>query len=342
MKIKEIHQRQPITEESWADIAKAAYAGAVGQKDIFGKDDNKYNAEIEKSQAGQDWLIKNFTKRANTANPPTADNYRKIAQQLLNQMISNQTGVFKNLLMTMGLKDRPTTDIETFINEIKKSFGNDLKSLPELSRVLENLGRTYDRVLTQATQHKKGQSADSELQRVMGGFAAIWYNLPKIMKDAIDRNIQSSRYGEQWIDAGNGVEIRPETSYRGISARYNNEVFNFRNPIWYDSLDRRTPADIQDLLTKSLEAVSSKIPVTRQTAPDTAASTTAQSQTGSQQPVMIKGSSGIEFQYNDKDKTWSASGEIISDPKTIQRLNQLALPQFQNRAMGLKTRGSAK
>jgi hypothetical protein len=57
---------------------------------------------------------------------------------------------------------------------------------------------------------------------------------------------------------------------------------------------------------------------------------------------MIKGRSGIEFQYNDKDKTWSASGEIISDPETIQRLNQLALPQFQNRAMGLKTRGSAK
>jgi hypothetical protein len=85
-----------------------------------------------------------------------------------------------------------------------------------------------------------------------------------------------------------------------------------------------------------------KAPVARQTAPDTAANTTAQSQTGSQQPVMIKGRSGIEFQYNDKDKTWSASGEIISDPETIQRLNQLALPQFQNRAMGLKTRGSAK
>lgn len=345
MKIKEIHQRQPITEESWADIAKAAYAGAVGQKDIFGADKpNQYNAEIQKSQAGQDWLVKNFTKRANTANPPTADNYRKIAQQLLNQMISNQTGVFKNLLMTMGLKDRPTTNIETFINDIKKSFGNDLKSLPELSRALDNLGRTYDRVLTQATQHKVGQSADSELQRVMAGFAAIWYNLPKIMKDAIDRNIQSARYGDQWIDAGNGVEIKPATGDRSTLARYNNEVFEFQGSIWYDSLRRRTPADIQDLLTKSLEAVSSKMkaPVARQTAPDTAASTTAQSRTDSQQPVMIKGSSGIEFQYNDKDKTWSASGEIISDPRMIQRLNQLALPQFQNRAMGLKTRGGAK
>ena len=276
MKIKEIHQREPITEESWADIAKAAYAGATGQKDLFGKEEekNKYNAEIEKSQAGQDWLVKNFTKRANTANPPTADNYRKIAQQLLNQMISNQTGVFKNLLMTMGLKDRPTTNIETFINDIKKSFGNDLKSFPELNRILDNLGRTYDAVLDQSAQHKVGQSADPELQRVMAGFASIWYNLPKIMKDAIDRNIQSSRYGEQWIDAGNGVDIKPATIFdRSISARYNNEVFYYRHPNWYDSVGSPTPADIQNLLIRSLEAVNKKIKVPN--SPSTAGGSTS-------------------------------------------------------------------
>ena len=275
MKIKEIHQRQPITEESWADIAKAAYAGAVGQKDLFGKEDNKYNAEIEKSQAGQDWLIKNFTKRANTANPPTADNYRKIAQQLLNQMISNQTGVFKNLLMTMGLKDRPTTDIETFINDIKKSFGNDLKSFPELNRILDNLGRTYDAVLDQSAQHKVGQSADPELQRVMAGFASIWYNLPKIMKDAIDRNIQSARYGEQWIDAGGGVEIKPESNLdRRIAARFNDEVFNLQNNKWRDSLNSEAPEDIQAYLNNALQIaqLKQKTPLVKTTAaPNTAA-----------------------------------------------------------------------
>lgn len=339
MKIREIHQKSVITEESWMDIAKAAYAGAVGQKDVFGKDDNKYNAEIEKSKEGADWLIKNFTKKANTANPPTSDNYRKIAQQLLDQMLTNQTGLFKNMLVKMGVK-KPSTDIQSFINGIRSSFGNNLRELPELNRALDNLGRTYDAVINQAEQHRVSQKADPELQRLMAGFASIWYNLPKIMQTAVDRSIQSSRYGEQWIDAGNGVEIKRASIYDDRTlARYNNEIFNFRDSIWRDSLNRPTSADIQTLLTYSMELVSKKIkaPAASMPAPDTAVSTTSKT---AQQPVMIKGSSGREFQYNDKDKTWSTAGEIISDPRIIQRLNKLALPQFQNRAMGLKTRGA--
>ena len=257
MKIREIYQPSVIKEESWQDIAMAALAG----KDVFGKvEGNRYNAEIEKSKAGQDWLVKNFASRANRVNPPNPEKYREIAKQLLDQLMSNQTGVFKNLLMTMGLKDRRVTDIETFINDIKKSFGNDLRSLPELSRVLDNLGRTYDRVLTQSTEHQSGQQTDPELQRLMGGFAAIWYNLPKIMKDAIDRSIQSARYGEQWIDAGGGVEIKPESQLdRRIAARYNDEVFNFRDSKWRDSLDRATPEDIQDYLNNALNRVQLKL-----------------------------------------------------------------------------------
>ena len=257
MKIREIYQPSVIKEESWQDIAMAALAG----KDVFGKvEGNRYNAEIEKSKAGQDWLVKNFASRANRVNPPNPEKYREIAKQLLDQLMSNQTGVFKNLLMTMGLKDRRVTDIETFINDIKKSFGNDLRSLPELSRVLDNLGRTYDNVLTQSTQHQSGQQTDPELQRLMGGFAAIWYNLPKIMKDAIDRSIQSARYGEQWIDAGGGVEIKPESQLdRRIAARYNDEVFNFRDSKWRDSLDRATPEDIQDYLNNALNRVQLKL-----------------------------------------------------------------------------------
>ena len=257
MKIREIYQPSVIKEESWQDIAMAALAG----KDVFGKvEGNRYNAEIEKSKAGQDWLVKNFASRANRVNPPNPEKYREIAKQLLDQLMSNQTGVFKNLLMTMGLKDRRVTDIETFINDIKKSFGNDLRSLPELSRVLDNLGRTYDNVLTQSTQHQSGQQTDPELQRLMGGFAAIWYNLPKIMKDAIDRSIQSARYGEQWIDAGGGVEIKPESQLdRRIAARYNDEVFNFRDSKWRDSLDRATPEDIQDYLNNALKRVQLKL-----------------------------------------------------------------------------------
>ena len=343
MKIREIYQPSVIKEESWQDIAMAALAG----KDVFGKvEGNRYNAEIEKSKAGQDWLVKNFASRANRVNPPNPEKYREIAKQLLDQLMSNQTGGFKNLLMTMGLKDRPVTDIETFINDIKKSFGNDLRSLPELSRVLDNLGRTYDNVLTQSTQHQSGQQTNPDLQRLMGGFAAIWYNLPSIMKDAINRSVQSARYGEQWIDAGGGVEIKPESNLdRRIAARFNDEVFNLQNNKWRDSLNSEAPEDIQAYLNNALQIaqLKQKTPLVKTTAaPNTAASTTAQSQTGSQQPVIIKDTSGTEFQYNDKDKTWSASGEIISDPRMIERLNQLALPQFQNRAMGLKTRGRAK
>ena len=250
MKIREIYQPSVIKEESWQDIAMAALAG----KDVFGKvEGNRYNAEIEKSKAGQDWLVKNFVSRANRVNPPNPEKYREIAKQLLDQLMSNQTGVFKNLLMTMGLKDRPTTDIDSFINDIKKSFGNDLKLLPELSRVLDNLGRTYDDILVRASEHRSG-SIDPALQRLMAGFSAIWYNLPNIMKDAIDRNIQSARYGERWIDVGGGVEIKPESNLdRRIAARFNDEVFNLQNNKWRDSLNSEAPEDIQAYLNNALQ-----------------------------------------------------------------------------------------
>ena len=250
MKIREIYQPSVIKEESWQDIAMAALAG----KDVFGKvEGNRYNAEIEKSKAGQDWLVKNFVSRANSVKPPNPEKYREIAKQLLDQLMSNQTGVFKNLLMAMGLKNRPTTDIDSFINDIKKSFGNDLKLLPELSRVLDNLGRTYDDILVRASEHRSG-SIDPALQRLMAGFSAIWYNLPNIMKDAIDRNIQSARYGERWIDVGGGVEIKPESNLdRRIAARFNDEVFNLQNNKWRDSLNSEAPEDIQAYLNNALQ-----------------------------------------------------------------------------------------
>ena len=88
----------------------------------------------------------------------------------------------------------------------------------------------------------------------MAGFASIWYNLPKIMKDAIDRNIQSARYGEQWIDVGGGVEIKPESNLdRRIAARYNDEVFNLQNNKWRDSLNSEAPEDIQAYLNNALQ-----------------------------------------------------------------------------------------
>ena len=271
MKIREIYQPSVIKEESWQDIAMAALAG----KDVFGKvEGNRHNAEIEKSKAGQDWLVKNFVSRANSVKPPNPEKYREIAKQLLDQLMSNQTGVFKNLLMAMGLKNRPTTDIDSFINDIKKSFGNDLKLLPELSRVLDNLGRTYDDILVRASEHRSG-SIDPALQRLMAGFSAIWYNLPNIMKDAINRSIQSARYGERWIDVGGGVEIKPESNLdRRIAARFNDEVFNLQNNKWRDSLNSEAPEDIQAYLNNALQIaqLKQKTPLVKTTAaPNTAA-----------------------------------------------------------------------
>jgi hypothetical protein len=433
MKIKEIYQREQITEESWTDIAKAAYAGATGQKDKFGADKpNQYNAEIAKSQEGADWLTKNFIGQANKVKAPTPESYQQIAQQLLNQLLSNQTSSFQNILSKLSKKSpkfqtlltktglgRPGTDIETFIDGVKSSFGN----VPELNSQLDKLGTTHDEIISKAAQYQAGQKIDPALQQDMAGFSAAWYNLPATLQYAADRSIQSGRYGERWVDAGQGIEIKPASVLdRSIQARYQNEVYFYdnRSKSWQDSAygpvspnvalqlntaltkvqdknkfnsvspgtaDQASGAPaaasqsspdstkaqpqagmdsdrfgnmVQNLTNKSTANTTTAEPqagmdanrfgnmissLAGQNAASSAGSTTAQkaqSQAGSQQPVMIKGKSGMEFQYNDKDKTWSASGEIISDPRMVQRLNQLALPQFQNRAMGLKTRGGAK
>jgi len=219
------------------------------------------------------------------------------------------------------LKNRPTTDIDSFINDIKIKFGNDLRLLPELSRVLDNLGRTYDDILVKASEHHQTGSQqpviikdpsgtefqynnkdktwsalgniisdpetiqrlnqflkspiDPALQRLMAGFSAIWYNLPNIMKDAINRSIQSARDGERWIDVGNGVQIKPESSLdRRIAASFNDEVFNFRDSKWRDSLDREAPYDIQAFLNNALKIAQLKLkaPQAKTTAaPNTAA-----------------------------------------------------------------------
>ena len=74
------------------------------------------------------------------------------------------------------------------------------------------------------------------------------------MKDAIDRNIQSARYGERWIDVGGGVEIKPESNLdRRIAARFNDEVFNLQNNKWRDSLNSEAPEDIQAYLNNALQ-----------------------------------------------------------------------------------------
>lgn len=238
MKIKEIHQRQRIKEESWADIAKAAYAGATGQKDLFGGDKpNQYNPAMAKSQEGADWLAKSFISKANSAKSATPENYSEIAKQLLNQLLINQTSKFQNILSTLSKKSpkfqtlltktglaKPGTDIDTFIKGVKSSFGN----VPEITTQLDKLGTTHNEILLKAAKHQPGQKIDPALQQDMAGFAAAWYNLPSTLQYAADRIIQSARYGERWIDAGNGIEIKPATAYdRTIQARYQDDLFYY-------------------------------------------------------------------------------------------------------------------
>jgi hypothetical protein len=269
MKIKEIHQRQLIKEESWADIAKAAYAGATGQKDLFGGDKpNQYNPAMAKSQEGADWLANSFISKANSAKSATPEAYSEIAKQLLNQLLSNQTSKFQNILSKLSKKSpkfqtlltktglgRPGTDIDTFINGVKSSFGN----VPEITTQLNKLGTTYDEILLQAAKHQPGQKKiDPALQQDMAGFAAAWYNLPSTLQYAADRSIQSGRYGERWVDAGNGIEIKPASVLdRSIQARYQDEIYFYdnRTKSWQDSAYGAVPASISDQLNAALEKV---------------------------------------------------------------------------------------
>lgn len=271
MKIKEIHQRQPITEESWTDIAKAAYAGATGQKDLFGADKpNQYNAEIAKSQQGADWLAKNFISQANNVKAPTPEAYQQIAQQLLNQLLSNQTSSFQNILSKLSKKSpkfqtlltktglgRPGTDIDTFIDGVKSSFGN----VPELNTQLDKLGITYDNLILQAGKHQAGQKIDPALQQDMAGFSAAWYNLPATLQYAANRSLQAGRYGERWIDAGNGIEIKPASELdSSIQARYQNEVYFYdkRSKSWRDSAYGSVYPNVALQLNTALEKVQGK------------------------------------------------------------------------------------
>lgn len=271
MKIRDIHQPRYVTEETWKDIAKAAYASATGQKDLFGGEKpNQYNPAAVKSQQGADWLSNNFIKQANSVKSPTPDAYKKIAKQLLNQLLSNQTGKFQEILSRLSKKSprfqilltktglgRPGTDIETFIDGVKSSFGN----VPEINTQLDKLGTTYDEILLKAAEHKAGQKIDPALQQDIAGFAAAWYNLPATLQYAAERSIQSGKYGERWIDAGNGIEIKPATILdRSIQARYQQEVYFFdnRSKSWLDSAYGPVSDSIALQLNTALEKIQSK------------------------------------------------------------------------------------
>ena len=66
--------------------------------------------------------------------------------------------------------------------------------------------------------------------------------------------------------------------------------------------------------------------------PDSAAST----QPGASSkltPVSIKDRNGKTFQFNDSNRKWYSNRQEITDPSSIEKLNQAALVQFQNREM---------
>lgn len=254
------------------DAAKAAYSGATGQKDLFGGDKaSQYNPAAGKSQEGANWLAKSFISQANAVKSPTPDAYQEIARQLLNQLLSNQTGKFQKILSSLGKKSpkfqnlltktglgRPGTDIDSFIDGVRSSFGN----VPEVNTQLDKLGTTYDEIILKAGKHQEKQrKIDPALQQDMAGFAAAWYNLPNTLQQAATRNIQSVRYGERWIDAGNSIEIKPASvSDRSIQARYQNEIYFYdtRSRSWLDSAQGPVPANMELQLNTALNKVQSR------------------------------------------------------------------------------------
>lgn len=264
MKIHEVFQRQQINEESLADIAKAAYAGATGQKDLFGTSTatrGQTNPNTDKALKGANWLISNFNQQAKGVRTPSPEAYQKIVTDLMDQMAANQTGFFSNLKKKIGLGATPSSDIPSLVTSLKQSLGSAVKEVPQLGRALDSLDRTYKNILNQAAQYQPGQNVDPDLQRNMQGFATIWYNLPDLMKSAMDRSIASAGYGERWIDAGQGIEIKPATAYdRTIQARYQDDIFYFdpSNNRWLDGARKPVSPEMAYGLNQALETVGIK------------------------------------------------------------------------------------
>lgn len=367
MKIRDIHQSRILSEFNWSDAAKSFYAGATGQQNLMPQA-NKFNVTGDKAKEGAKWFTDNFVRQAKNLQQKTPADFEKLAQSLTKSITTNQTGLFAQIKKKLGLGPTSADTVDSLVANVKKSMGQSLTQNPELSKALDKLQNSYNDLITKSGQYKPGQQIDPTLQQAIQGFAVSWYNLPSAMDSAASRAIQSATYGDRWIDAGNGFEIKPASVYdRNIQARYQDEIFFYDKPSqkWTDNTDQPLDPKWQISLNQAMKNAGIKVQHTG--APPDQQKTDADQTTGSglvipasqrkrspqqqaalqtpaaaaaQQPVMIKGRSGREFQYNDKDKTWSTAGEIISDPRIIQRLNKLALPQFQNRAMGLKTRGA--
>lgn len=59
-----------------------------------------------------------------------------------------------------------------------------------------------------------------------------------------------------------------------------------------------------------------------------------------QEPITVTGRSGEVYAYNDTTRSWTDhNGDVITDPTALAKLNQAALPQFQNRQMQAHTIG---
>ena len=148
-----------------------------------------------------------------------------------------------------------------------------------------------------------------------------------------------------WVDAGQGLYLKPATSTTPIMASYRKNIFSLSDTgQWLDTRDRPVTQTWQAFLNQSLGAIeqivapaAGQAPAQQpQTAPAAQPQTAPAAQPASPQPkpITVTDERGTVWSYKDSDRKWySPKGEPVDDPEDIKKLNQQAKVQFQNRAM---------
>jgi hypothetical protein len=156
-----------------------------------------------------------------------------------------------------------------------------------------------------------------------------------------------------WVDAGQGLYLKPATSTTPPMASYRKNIFSLSDTgQWLDTRDRPVTQTWQAFLNQSLGAIEQMVapaagqapaqqPQTApaaqpQTAPAAQPQTAPAAQPAAPQPkpITVTDERGTVWSYKDSDRKWySPEGEPVDDPEDIKKLNQRAKVQFQNRAM---------
>jgi hypothetical protein len=147
----------------------------------------------------------------------------------------------------------------------------------------------------------------------------------------------TARAAGGWVDAGQGLYLKPATSTTPTMASYRKNVFSLNDQgQWLDARDRPVTQTWQAFLNQSLGAIEQIVAPAAGQEPAQRPQTAPAAQPASPQPkpITVTDKRGTVWSYKDSDRKWySPEGEPVDDPEDIKKLNQQAKVQFQNRAM---------